>query len=577
MVWGSVPIPPMAGLQLSGLASGFDWKSLVDQLMEVEHVPADRLAAQKSLNTQKTSALSGLETKLSALQSAATALKSNELFSRRTATLGTAGTTWSARASSTTAAGNYAINVTQLATTARREGAANIGANLAATADVSGLTLATLPTAAAVSAGTFSVNGQKVTVALTDSLDAVFAAISDATGGEVTAGYDPLTDKVTLTGATGPVTLGAANDTSNFLAVLRLANNGTDTIASATGLGAVKVSSPLASAGLAAAPASPAGSFTINGVSIDYDTATDSLSGILARISASAAGVTASYDAAADRVVLTNKTTGDVGLSVSEAPGGLLAALGVTGTTGFVRGDNAEFSVNGGATLTSASNTLEAAAHGIAGLSVTVTTEAAQTVQVAADTTVMRGAITDFIAKFNEVQAYIDSKTQVTSANGKVTASVLSDNREIQAWQRSLRSLAFDAVAGVSGTVQRLEHLGIDFSAAGNTLAVRDEAKLTTALADRADDVSRFFQTATTGFAAKFDTLVTKLTNQTGDQQERLTKNSSDLDRQIADIERRLAQQREILTSSFIAMETAQSRIQNQSTALTNAFSNKSS
>ncbi len=545
--------------------------------MNIEHIPADRLATQKSLNTQKVTALSGLETKLTALQGAATSLKSPELFSKRTATLATTGSTWSARAAATTPAGNYALNVTQLATTARRTGTADIGAGLAPTADVSGLTLATLPTAAAVSAGTFSVNGQKITVALTDSLDAVFQAINDATGGEVTAGYDPLTDKVTLTGATGPVTLGAANDSSNFLAVLRLANNGTDTIASTTGLGAVKINSPLASAGLRTAIASPTGSFTINGVSIDYDTATDSLSGLLSRISASAAGVTASYDSAADRVVLTNKTTGDVGLAVSEGPAGLLAALGVSGSTGFVRGNNAEFSLNGGATLSSASNTLEAAAHGIEGLSVTVNTTATQNVQVAADTGAMRTAINDFITKFNDVQAYIDSKTQVTSANGKVTTAVLTDNREIQSWQRNLRGLAFQAADGVAGTIKRLEHLGIDFSASGNTLAVRDEAKLTTALTDRADDVARFFQTNVTGFAAKFDALVSKLTSQTGDQQKRLTANSSDLDRQIADIERRLVQQREILTSSFIAMESAQSKIQNQSTALTNAFANKSS
>lgn len=565
----------MASLQLSGLASGFDWKTLVDQLMEVERAPADRLAAEKVLNTQKTTALSGLDTKLTALQTSATALKNVELFSRRNATLSTTGSTWSARAAATTAAGNYAINVTQLATTARREGTGDIAQGLAATSDVSGLTIATLPTAAAVSAGTFSVNGQKVTVALTDSLQSVFDAIGTATAGEVTASYDPVADKVTLAGATGPVTLGAANDSSNFLAVLRLANNGTDTIASATSLGAVKTSSPLASAGLRTAVASPTGSFTLNGVSISYDTATDSLAGILSRISASAAGVTASYDTAADRVVLTNKTTGDVGLSVSEAAGGLLAALGVTAGAGFVRGDNAEFTLNGGATLTSASNTLEAAAHGVAGLSVTVTSEASQTVQVAADTSTMRSAINDFITKFNDVQAYIDSKTQVTSANGKVTTSVLTSNREIQGWQRSLRSLAFDAVAGVSGTIARLEHLGIDFSVSGNTLAVRDEAKLTTALNDRADDVSSFFQTATTGFAAKFDALLTRLTDQSGDQQERLTSASSAIDRQIADIERRLVQQRELLTNSFIAMETAQSRIQQQSTALTNAFSTK--
>src|SRR6185369_5771987 len=102
-------------------------------------------------------------------------------------------------------------------------------------------------------------------------------------------------------------------------------------------------------------------------------------------------------------------------------------------------------------------------------------------------------AINDFITRFNDVQAYIDSKTQVTSANGKVTTSVLTSNREIQGWQRSLRSLAFSAVSGVTGTINRLENLGIDFSVSGNTLAVRDEAKLTTALNERADDVAKFF------------------------------------------------------------------------------------
>ena len=44
------------------------------------------------------------------------------------------------------------------------------------------------------------------------------------------------------------------------------------------------------------------------------------------------------------------------------------------------------------------------------------------------------------------------------------------------------------------------------------------------------------------------------------------------IDQQIADMQRRLDQQRALLTSSFIAMESAQSRIQQQSSAITNAF-----
>lgn len=566
----------MAGLQLSGLASNFDWKTVVDQLMQIEHVPADRLTTEKTQNTQKASALAGLDSKLSALQDAATALKEAGLFTSRSASLTTSGSTWSATAAASTTPGTYTLNVTQLATAARRTGATDIAASLASSSDVSGLTLATLPTAAAVKAGTFSVNGAKVTVALTDSLASVFQAISDATGGEVTAAYDSATDKVTLTGATGLVTLGAANDSSNFLAVFRLGNNGTDAITSATALGTLKTGTPLASAGLRTAAASATGSFSINGVSISYDTATDSLTAVLNRITASTAGVTATYDATADRVVLTNKTTGDVGLAVSEGPGGLLAALGVTATSGFSRGQNAEFTLNGGSTLTSTSNTLDAAAHGITGLAVTAKSEGSQTVQITANTSSMRTAIDSFVTKFNDVQAYIDSKTQITSANGKVTAAVLAGNREIQEWQRSLRALAFGAIGGLGGTISRLEDLGIDFSASGTALSVRDESKLTAALTDHADDVAKFFQTSSTGFATKFDQMVTKLTGQSGDQQDRLAAASTSLDKQVADIERRIEQQRQLLTASFIAMESAQAKIQQQGAAITRAFSTSS-
>src|SRR5207244_13639692 len=47
------------------------------------------------------------------------------------------------------------------------------------------------------------------------------------------------------------------------------------------------------------------GSFNINGVSIDVDASHDTLQSLIAKINASAAGVTAGYDAGTDRLVLT--------------------------------------------------------------------------------------------------------------------------------------------------------------------------------------------------------------------------------------------------------------------------------
>lgn len=567
-------------LQVAGLASNFDWKSFTDSIMELEHKPADRLASEKAVNGQKVNMLSTLGTKLTSLQTAVTALKADGVFGQRTAKSSTASSTWSPSAAEGMATGSYKIAVSQLATAARRAGAADAGAALnPASDDVSGLTLASLPVGNAITAGTFTVNGHQVTVALTDSLDDVFSAISDATDGDVTATYDHTTDKITLTSATDDVMLGAVNDSSNLLRALKLGNNGTNTVASSARLGAVKTTATLANANLGTAfSATGASSFKINGVSIAYNVTTDTVSSVLKRITDSSAGVTATYDAVNDGFTLTNSGTGDLGIAVSDDAGGLLASFGLmTGTT-FTRGQNVEFTLNGGPILSSASNTLDATSHGVSGLGLTVTSEETQTITVAADTDKMQSKIQTFIDKFNDVQDYLETSTKVSSdAKGKVTAAVLSGNREIQEWSRSLRTLAFGSISGLSGTVSRMESLGIDFTAGTSKLQIKDSAKLTAALADHSADVAEFFDKDSTGFSARLDTFIEKISGENTEQQDRLNTTNTKLDEQIAAIERRLEQQRAVMESAFIQMEIAQSKLKSQQSALDNAFGQKSS
>jgi flagellar hook-associated protein 2 len=544
--------------------------------MEIEATPITRLQREQATNTQRSTALAGLETKLTALQASAKKIKDQSLFTGRTVTSATTSSTWKFSASAGTAAGTHTIAVSQLATKARRDGAVNITGGIAATSDVSGVTLATMRTASVITAGSFTINGARITVATTDSLQDIFDRIATATGDDVTASYDPVADKVTLESASDtPIVLGAANDTSNFLAVLKLTNNGGDTVSSYGTLGTARTGNPIASAGLSAAvtavDADGAGSFTINGVTIEYNVNTDSLNTILKRINSSSAGVTASYDAVNDRVRLENSRTGDLGMTLSESAGGLLGALGLTSGYTTTAGKNAEFSIDGGPTLISSSNTLDAATLGIAGLSVTIDSESTQTLTIAADTAKMKSNIEEFIKAYNEVQTYIDEKTKITTVAGKVTTSVLSNNRDVQEWATQLRRLAFASVSGV-GTIDRLDDLGIDLAENGQ-MSIKDADKLTAALTDRGNDVEAFFTTATTGFAAKFDERLTKLIKSGDESQDRLTKTNANLDKQIADMQRRLEQQRALLTSSFIAMESAQSKIHQQSSALTNAFS----
>lgn len=577
----------MSSLQLAGLSSGFDWKSFVDQMISLERSSGAKMEAEIASNQLKLTALTGVESRVKDLRAAVSELGSGTLFGSRTATTSASG--WSASVGTSAASGSYTFNVTQRATASRWTGGADIGSPLAATNDVSGVTLASLGTAITPTAGVFTVNGSRVTVALGDSLQEVFTKISTATGGAVAAAYDSATDRVTLSGS-GPVVLGSTTDTSNLLSALRLGNNGTNTVSSATALGSASAGATLANARLATAvtavDGAGNGSFTVNGVAINYNVNTDSLNAILARINASGAGVTASFDPFSDRVSLVNNKTGDLGVSLEESPGGLLSALRLTSGSGaaLTRGLNAQFSVNGGATLSSASNTLDESSHGIAGLSVTTdAASASSTVTVASDTTTMRSRVNAFVSAFNSLQEYIDSQTRVTSSNGKVTTSTLSSNREIQNWGTQLRSAVFASVPGLESAISRLDNLGIDFTGTSATLAIKDSAKLDAALRDRPAQVAAFFQQASTGFVARMETLFGSYVGPLGTsgllggQRTAITNSNASLTKQISDLDRRLEQRRAQLEAGFIAMERAQSTIQQMQSQLSNAFPNTSS
>ncbi|MEI7566864.1 MAG: flagellar cap protein FliD N-terminal domain-containing protein, partial [Opitutaceae bacterium] len=79
---------------LSGLSSGFDWKTFINQIMAVQNAPIDRLNAEKVTNINRQAALVDLDTKLTALGTAAAALGSADLFSGRIASSATANSSW---------------------------------------------------------------------------------------------------------------------------------------------------------------------------------------------------------------------------------------------------------------------------------------------------------------------------------------------------------------------------------------------------------------------------------------------------------------------------------------------------
>ncbi len=359
-------------LGISGLASNFDWRTLVDKLVEVERLPQNRLLLEQIGLQDRKTAYGSIQTQLGVLRNRVTALMEADFFDSRLAKVSDP-TAATATAAEGVPAGDYAFNVTQFAAAAIQQGQNNAGAALNATNDVSGLVLANAGLGTAITAGVFSVNGNQVTIATSDTLQQVFDKINAATSGAVTGSYDSATDKITLSSGS-VITLGTSTDTSNFLQATKLNNNGTGTVASSAALGAIRQSAALASANFSTAVSdggSGAGQFKINGVAISFNATTDTVSNVLTRINESAAGVIASYNAENDRFNLTNKSTGDVGIALQDVTGNFLAATKLSSGT-LQRGKDLLYSVNGGPTLTSRGNTITAESSGIQGLTVDV-------------------------------------------------------------------------------------------------------------------------------------------------------------------------------------------------------------
>lgn len=112
-------------LSASGLGSGLDINSLVSQLMAVERQPLTAMARKEASFQAKLSAFGQIKGSLSALQTAANALKDAAKFSATKATVGSdAGFT--ASTGSAAAAGSYAVQVEQLAKSQRVATAADI-------------------------------------------------------------------------------------------------------------------------------------------------------------------------------------------------------------------------------------------------------------------------------------------------------------------------------------------------------------------------------------------------------------------------------------------------------------------
>jgi flagellar hook-associated protein 2 len=567
-----------SSLALAGLASGIDWTNIINDMVAAESAPITTMQAQQTTINNQNSAYQTIGTDLTNLQNDITTLSSPSFFQSATATSSEPSVA-TATSQAGTPLGTYTFAVSQMATAAAQDGTKVAAQPLSTTTDVAGVTLGTAPFAEPITAGTFTVDGATITIAATDTLQSVFSQINTATGGAVTAAYDPTSDEITLSNTsatdTTPITLGSGADTSNFLEATQLYSNGTDTVTSLNALAGVSLDATADDSNLATAitdGGSGAGAFEINGVTINYDSSTDSINDILQSIDSSAAGVTATYDGANNRFILTNNNTGNVGMTMEDVTGNFLAATGLSSGT-LQAGTNLQYSINGSTTMTSESNTVDASPIGLTGLSITAQSIGSTDVTVSSDTSTIATAITNFVNDYNTVQNYISSQTTISTSTSSTTGAtdstttstgvpgILMGDMDAEGIASDLRQLV-DA-SPLSGIVENLNDIGISSNGNDNTLST-SSLVLNDALTNNLSQITQLFTDPTNGLAATVgsyltDTLASNGVVQTKEQS--LSTQSAAITTSITNLQAKITSDETEMQNQFVEMEDAISSI----------------
>ncbi len=495
-------------LQVTGLISGLSTNDIISKMMSVEQQPLIALQNQLSQEQQRADALRDVNTRLSSLLSSIQKLTLSTTINAKTVTTDTPSgspTLVTATASPNATVGSFSLLINSLATsTSVTSGGASspqaIGKAVSANQPLASAGFGITPTL-----GTFSVNGAQITIdastVLSDGVDAVgadtiFAKIRDATAAigkqvDVSWGLDAngRQNKLVLTAHDGvtPIQLGAGSDTSNFLTAAGLASlPPATTMTSMINLAEASPSALLNSsqANLDVALNSTTGSFTINGVTINYDASVDSLNDVINRINTSTAGVTAAYDSINDRVTLTSKATGSTLINLQDVTGNFLAAMKLSQNSESL-GANANYLLNGQQRY-STSNTVTDAVPGVTLNLTKADPTTTVNLTVGADTAGITGAVQDFISQYNSTMGFIRDKTSY-DANQKV-GNILLGDATVESIENTLAIMVGGQGAGLSSSaVQSLADIGITTGAVGSAVGttdnlVLDQNKFTTAL-----------------------------------------------------------------------------------------------
>lgn len=297
----------------SGLASGVQWRDLVDQLVSLDKQrKLDPVTARTTLAQNQATAWTTYQSLAVKFRDASNALRDSSAFGAFTVTGGTSVATGrtlvSASASNGAAPGNYAVEVLDVARANKLSGA-----------------VVSSPATALGYSGEFGINGQKVTVVATDTLNSIRDKINGLNAGSTPSG---VTASVLSTGSTqhrlvlssdqtGAAGIELIDDAGGVLQQLGVVD-GTKSLnlASDGGVQTQKVSSATtAIAAMLGVTLPMPSTIEVGGRTISVDLTVDSLSSIAAKISAAGGNASVTSETAGGKTSYRLVTSDTVGAS----------------------------------------------------------------------------------------------------------------------------------------------------------------------------------------------------------------------------------------------------------------------
>jgi flagellar hook-associated protein 2 len=260
---------------------------------------------------------------------------------------------------------------------------------------------------------------------------------------------------------------------------------------------------------------------------------------------------------------------------LSDVSGNFLAASGLLSGS-LTRGNNMEFSINGGGTISSNGNTVNEAITGIEGLQITALKTGSTTLTVDNDRTAISESINGLITQYNKVQTFLSTHTGTQlSADGSASSGILSTETDIRGIVGALRSNVTATVTTLAAGLNELGDLGVSTSGYSNSLTLSDSSALDDAILNNLAQVKQLFQDSNEGLAVKLLSYVDTLVDDEGaiaDKISNLSSRSDDIDDQIERQERLVQARRQSMVDSFVAMESAQQQVNQQMQFLQSKF-----